>query len=145
MTTFSERRVIRDGLAAALPAAFLSGLPSTLHALWRKRDPLEASVAAGSILLPRESRRARLLVAAIPVHASISCAWALVLSAVLPRKAPVAEGVLAGLSIALLDLGVIGRHYPRIRALQSGPQVADHVAFGLVTALWLARRARTRI
>ncbi|MGH2757725.1 MAG: hypothetical protein ACRDI3_08055 [Actinomycetota bacterium] len=142
-----ERRVaetLRDGTAAAVPAALLSGVPSTLHALLTDGDPLEASVAAGSILLPRERRRGRLLVAAIPVHLMLSIVWALVLAAVLPRKNPVVEGAVAGLAIAGLDLAVIGRRYPRIRALQPLPQVADHVAFGIIAAVVLARREEAR-
>jgi len=133
----------RDGLAAAAPAGVLSGIPSTLYALVTKRDPLEASIAAGSILLPHQSRRGRLLAAAVPVHLAISVLWGLVLASVLPRRKPFVEGTLAGLVIATLDLGVIGRRYPRIRALDPVPQVADHVAFGIVAALALVRRRGT--
>jgi hypothetical protein len=139
MSLISQRAAFRDGFGAALVAGLLSGLPSTLHALWHKRDPFEASVAAGSILLPRERDRARLLAAAVPVHVVLSLSWALVLSAVLPRRRPVVEGTIAGVGIAGLDLGVIGRRYPLIRQLQVGPQVADHLAFGIVAAVWLAR------
>jgi hypothetical protein len=72
MSPIAEDRVIRDGLGAALFGGLLSGLPSTLHALWNRRDPLEPSVAAGSILLPRERDRAKLLAAAVPVHVVLS-------------------------------------------------------------------------
>jgi hypothetical protein len=51
---------------AGLWAAVLSGAPSTLHALATGRDPLAATLAAGSILLPGETRRTRLLAAAVP-------------------------------------------------------------------------------
>jgi hypothetical protein len=132
---------IHDGLAAAVPATVLSGIPSTIHALITNRDPLEASVAAGSILLPHENSRTRLLAAAIPVHLGLSALWGLALAAILPRRKPLLEGTLAGVVIATLDLGVIGRHYPRIRALAALPQLADHVAFGVVAAVSLARRA----
>lgn len=94
--------------------------------------------------MPREQRAARLLIAAIPVHASLSLAWAVALAGVLPRRNPVVEGMLAGLAIAALDLGLIGRRYPRIRALQPLPQVADHVAFGIIAAATLARQEATR-
>jgi hypothetical protein len=57
---------------AAAPAAVLSGLPSTLRALVSRRDPLEATVAAGSILLPGERSRVRLVMAAVAVHLSLS-------------------------------------------------------------------------
>jgi hypothetical protein len=139
---FDTDRVIRDGLAAALPAGLLSGLPSTVHALLTGRDPLQASEAAGSILLSRERHRVRLLAAAVPVHLGLSVAWALALAALLPRRNPIIEGTIAGLGIATFDLGLIGRRYPRIRQLQTGPQIADHVAFGIVAAYWLTKRGK---
>jgi hypothetical protein len=46
----------------------------------------------------------------------------------------------AGLGIAALDLGVIGRRIPAIRALPQGRQWADHVAFGLTVGIVLRRR-----
>jgi hypothetical protein len=52
-------------------------------------------------------------------------------------------GALAGLGIAALDLGLIGRRFPRVRALPQLPQVADHVAYGATVGAVLAlRRAR---
>ena len=121
-------RVIR----AAVWAAALSGAPSTLHALATGRDPLAASLAAGSVLLPSETDRARLLAAAVPVHLGVSLAWTLVLDRAGIRTAR--GGAVAGLAIAALDLGVLGRRYPRVRALPLGPQVADHAAFGAIAA-----------
>jgi hypothetical protein len=40
----------------------------------------------------------------------------------------------------VLDLGAVGRRYPRIRNLPVAPQLADHVAFGLVVGSVLASR-----
>ena len=99
---------------------------------------MEATVAAGSILLPAEERRGRLMLAAIPVHLGLSAAWALVLSAVLPRRNPIVEGSVAGLAIAAIDLAFVGRRFPRIRNLDPLPQIADHIAFGLIVARSLA-------
>jgi len=104
-----------------------------------KRDPLEASIAAGSILLPNESRRGRLVAAAAPVHLGLSLYWSITLAALLPRKKPIAEGIAAGVVIAAIDLGVIGRRYRLIEALEPVPQLADHIAFGMVTAIALCR------
>ena len=129
-----------DGLAAGAVAAIVSGLPSTVHALAAGRDPLEATLAAGSILLPNATRRLHLFLAAAPVHLSISLGWGLVLARVLPRRPSVASGAVAGLAIAALDLGVIGRRFPRIRALPLVPQLADHIVFGATVAAVLARR-----
>ena len=55
-----------------------------------------------------------------------------------------AVGVIAAIAIAWLDLGLVGHAIPRIRALEPIPQVADHVAFGIIAALALARLDRVR-
>jgi len=128
----SRHALFSDALRAGIPAALLSGLPSTIHALSIKRDPLEPTVAAGSILLPREQRRERLLLAAIPVHLTLSAAWVLAIAVMAPRRNALVEGSIAGLAIAALDLGVIGNRFPRIRALQPLPQIVDHLVFGIV-------------
>ena len=119
-------------LRAAAWAAALSGAPSTVHALATGRDPLEATLAAGSVLLPRAAGRGRLLAAAVPVHLGVSLVWTFVIDRAGVRTAR--GGVLAGLAIAALDLGVVGRRMPRVRALPLLPQLADHAAFGLVAA-----------
>jgi len=139
------REALRDGAAAGAWAAVLSGAPSTAEALLRGGDPLEASAAAGSILLPRETRRRRLLLAAVPVHLTLSLVWAWGIAVLAPRGREVPFGAAAGLAIAALDLGVIGRRFPRIRNLRPLPQVADHVAFGLVVGWVLARRRTARV
>jgi hypothetical protein len=133
---------VRIGLAAGLVAAALSGIPSTLHALLTRGDPLAASRAAGALLLSRETRTIRLLAAAVPVHLSLSLGWGVVLAAVLPRRGTVTGGALAGLAIAALDLNVPGERTAAVRALRIWPQVADHVAFGVTAgAVIAARRA----
>jgi hypothetical protein len=125
-----ERR-LRAGLAAAA----LSGAPSTAHALLAGRDPLEATLAAGSLLLPREQRRARLLAAALPVHLALALGWTAVLDRASVRGSR--AGALAGLAIAALDLGLVGRRFARVRALPLLPQLADHAAFGAVAGRML--------
>jgi hypothetical protein len=122
---------------AAAWAALLSGTPSTLHALATGRDPLEATVAAGSILLPGETRRTRLLAAAVPVHLALSLGWALALDRAGVRGAR--RGALTGLAIGVVDLSLAARVLPRIRALPLVPQLADHVAYGAVAGHVLAR------
>ena len=132
---------ISDAVLAGGVAAVVSGLPSTLHALRVGEDPLEASLAAGTLLLRDRQRRLCLLGAATLVHASISLAWALVLTATLPTRRTATTGGLAGAAIAALNLGLVGRHIPRIRQLPILPQLADHIAFGAVVGLILARRS----
>jgi hypothetical protein len=139
-----HREVMIDGVVAGAVAGALSGAPSTLAALATGRDPFEASVAAGSLLLPRETRPGRLLPAAAVVHGAISLGWGVTLSIMLPQERTPAWGAAAGLLIAAFDLGVLGRHLTRIRALPTAPQVADHVAYGLVTGVVVARRRKRR-
>ena len=131
---------VPDVVLAGLAAAVLSGAPSTLAALLRGQDPLEATYAAGSLLLPRERRRKRLLLAAVQVHLALSLVWALILARALPRPPRRPLGALAGLAIAGADLGLVGRRFPRIRALPLAPQLADHALFGIVVAEVLRRR-----
>lgn len=133
---------IQDGLVAGAVAAVLSGAPSTLHALATRASPLEATLAAGTVLLPRERRPLLLALAAIPVHVALSLGWALLLARLLPRRWTVAWATVAGLGIAALDLAVVGRRYPRIRALPQLPQVLDHIAYGAVVGAVLSLRRR---
>ena len=125
---------------AALAAGVVSGVPSTAHALLTGRDPLAATQAAGAMIVPRASRAAQ-LAAAAPVHLALSFGWTAILARVVPAHRSAAARVLVGMAfgaaIAALDLGVIGRRYAPIRALPQAPQVADHLAFGAVAAVFL--------
>ena len=124
-------------LRAATWSAALSGIPSTAHAFATGRNPLEAAYAAGTIVLPRETRPDRLLAAGVTAHVAISLFWTAVLDSAGVRG--VRRGALAGLAIAALDLGVVGRRVPRIRALPLLPQLADHAAFGAIAGRLLKR------
>ena len=135
-----RRREVEDAVVAGLVAALVSGAPSTLHALATRADPLEATLAAGTILLRHERRPSRLLLTAALVHVTLSVGWALVLARLLPRRRTRAAGAAAGLAIAALDLGLIGRSFSRVRALPLLPQLADHVAYGATVGAVLARR-----
>jgi hypothetical protein len=122
---------------AGLVGAACSALPSTLYTLARGEDVLDGARAAGALLLPRERRTPVLLAAAVPVHLALSLGWARAMAA-LPRRGP-GWGLLAGLAIAALDLRVIGRRIPSIRALPQGRQWADHAAYGLSVGWILGR------
>jgi hypothetical protein len=137
-------QAVTDGLTAGTVAAVLSGAPSTLHAIATRTSPLEATLAAGTLLRPRETRTVPLLIAAATAHATLSLGWGIALSHTLPRKRTTAAGAAAGLAIAALDLGVVGRRFPRVRALPLAPQVADHVAYGATAGAVIARRRARR-
>lgn len=105
------------------------------------KDPLEPTLAAGSIVFPREQSRARLAAAAVPVHVALSVGWAIVLEKVLTRPNAV-TGAVSGLGIAAVDLVAVGRRFPGIAALPLLPQLADHLAYGATVGYVLARRRR---
>jgi hypothetical protein len=104
-------------------------------------DPLEPTLAAGSIVLQREQRRARLAAAAVPVHVALSVGLAIVLERVLTKPNAV-TGAASGLGILALDLGVVGRRFPRVAAPPVLPQLADHLVYGATVGYVLARRRR---
>jgi len=131
---------VHEAVEAGLAAAVVSGIPSTVYAVATGGDPLEATSAAGSLLLPGEQRAVPLFLAAGAVHLTVSLGWALVLARVLPRRHTAAWGAAAGLGIAALDLGIVGRRLPRIRELPLGPQLVDHALYGAVVGAVLARR-----
>jgi hypothetical protein len=123
---------------AGLVAAVVSGLPSTVASVAAGRDPLEATKAAGTLVLPEDAPPLALVAAAVPVHLAVSLGWAAVLERTLPRRNRVLAGAAAGLAIAAFDLGIAGRRFPAIRGLALGPQLADHALFG-ATVAWVSR------
>jgi hypothetical protein len=127
-------------LRASAVAAVVSGAPSTVHALVTGRSPLDA-VRAAATLFPGRGPRSELgeLATGIAVHGAISLGWCVVLAAVLPRHHAALWGAGAGAVIATIDLGIVGRRVPAIAELPTGPQVADHVTFGVVVGLVLSR------
>lgn len=138
-----DNELVQDAVVAGAVAALLSGVPSTVHAIATHINPLEASLAAGTLLLRDERRTSRLLPAALVAHAALSLGWAVVLCAALPRRRTLPWSVAAGLGIAALDLGIVGRRFPRIRELAVAPQVLDHVAYAATVGIVVSRR-RTR-
>jgi len=161
-----DRRAVIDGLVAGAVAGVVSGLPSTVAALRHRSGPLAATRAAGT-LLGRPS-----VSAGTVVHTALSLGWGVALSVVWPgpavraatgtlrEAAPAARtpgggvpipaaraalwGMVAGAAIAAVDLGVVGRRLPAIRALPALPQWLDHLAFGAVVGWVLVVRAAGR-
>jgi hypothetical protein len=135
---------LRAGLRAGAVAGVLSGAPSTVHALATGRSPIDALRAAGTLLVGDDAPPSPQAAAGVVAHGAISLGWGVVLAAVLPRRRTVAWGAVAGLAVAGLDLGVLGRRWPRIRALPTLPQVADHVAFGALVGAVVSRAGLRR-
>ena len=118
-------------------AGVLSGVPSTVHAAVTGRPMLAPARAAGTMLgRPTVARGAI-------AHTAITTFWTLVLARLPLGRRPAAAGAAAGLAIAAVDLSIARRWFPAIAALAMWPQVADHVAFGALAAVELARPAPT--
>ena len=135
-------RFWRDTLIAGFCAAVLSGIPSTVYAWLVGDDLMQATRAAGAMLIPANSSDAWLFAAATVVHGSISLFWATVLSLVLPRERTTLWAIAALAIIAVLDLRGIGPLFPEVYALPYWPQFADHLAFGAVLGAVLQWRRR---
>jgi hypothetical protein len=131
--------VSRRELRAALVAAAVSGIPSTTHALATGGDPLQATRAAGALVVGERAPRRAQILAAAPVHLAVSLLWTVVLARTLPPARRPGYGAAGGLAIAALDLGVIGRRNPAIRRLPLIPQLADHALFGAVVGALTGR------
>ncbi len=132
-------------MEATVLAAALSGAPSTLHALIKCRSlraavfyVYDATRAAGTLVPPGRPGFGR----GMAVHIAISMLCGEGLARTLPGDHPAEWGAAAGLVIGVVNVGVIGRSFPAIRALPLVPQLADNVMFGTVFAVTLARRDR---
>lgn len=114
-----------------LVATVFSGLPSTLYAVWTGGDPLEATRAAGAMLIGEQASTASLVAAAALVHPVVSLVWAVVFSALLPRRHVALWAVAGAAMVALLDLKLIAPlAFPSVAALPFWPQFADHLMWG---------------
>jgi hypothetical protein len=130
-----DRRRVTEAIAVA---ATFSGAPSTLYALGTKRRfraafdyVYNATCAVGTLVPPGRPGFKRGAI----VHLGISAACGEALARTLPRRHSVAWGSAAGLAIGVINLGIIGRRFPAIRALPPIPGLADNVAFGALFAL----------
>jgi hypothetical protein len=129
---------VRNIVVAGAVASTLSGGPSTAWAVVTGGEILAATRAAGTLLPGRRDRPG--IVAGGVAHFVVSAAWTAALGAVARRRRfGIAGGALAGLVIAAIDVGMIGRRYPAIRSLPQAPQWADNVAFGALFGYVLSR------
>jgi hypothetical protein len=133
----------RKVIEATVVAATLSGLPSTLHALLAGGSVGAAAVyvhdatcAAGTLLPPGRPGFSR----GVIVHVGMSAACGEALARTLPRRHSPVWGGAFGFAIGVVNVGIIGRLFPAIRALPLIPQLADHFAYGMLFALVVDRR-----
>jgi hypothetical protein len=139
------RSAVRDRrriMQATAVAAVLGGAPSTLDAFRRDRElrsavayVRDATCAVGTLVPPGRPGFVRGSV----VHLGISVLCGEALARTLPETRSVAWGAAAGLVIGVVNVGVIGRRFPAIRALPLVPQLADNLAYGAVFALVVDR------
>ena len=131
---FARRELVCGWLAATL----FSGAPSTLYTLATGSDPLEATRAAGAMLVHPASALPVLVATATAVHFTVSLFWALVFGWALPRRGVVVWSVLGSAAVAVLDLRVIApAFFPSLAALAFWPQFADHLMWGACFGLAL--------
>jgi hypothetical protein len=124
---------------AWLVATLFSGAPSTLYALATGGDPLQATFAAGQMLIDSASPSA-LIAAAALVHGAVSAFWALVVGRLLPPRHTALWAIVLSAAIGLLDLCLIApRWFPGIAALAFWPQMADHLMWGACLGGTLSR------
>lgn len=135
-----------DALIAGGAAALLSGIPSTGYALWLGHDVLEATRAAGAMLISPVASDVALISAAALVHSLTSFFWATVLRWTLPRRRTFWWAIAAAAVIAVIDLRVIApSFFPEVHALAFWPQFADHIAWGATAGAVLQHRFRRRL
>lgn len=133
----------RDLFWAWLVATVFSGLPSTLYALATGADPLEATHAAGAMLLPATTDKATLVAAAFLVHPAVSLFWTLVFARLLPARHLLAWAIAGSAVVGWLDLRVIAPLlFSEVAALPFWPQFADHLAWGALLGATLQYRLR---
>lgn len=143
---YQYRHVPGDLLAAWSVATALSGMPSTLWAVWTGTDPWQALRAAGSMLVPADTALPLLVMSAVAVHCTVSLLWATLLVLLVPVRYIVPGSLIAAALIGVFNLRIIGRLFEGVHALPFWPQMADHLLWGglMGTVLKIRERGRAR-
>src|SRR5918993_165017 len=128
-----------DGTFDAHPLAPSLDVCSTVARVGDRPKLVEDAAVAGAVAAVLSGVPSAML-----AHGALSFGWAVVLALVLPRRRTVAWSLPAGLAIAALDLGIVGRRFERIRALATAPQVLDHLAYAATVGAVLSRRRARR-
>jgi hypothetical protein len=82
------------------------------------------------------------LVGGVVAHFAISAAAGELFGRFLPVRHSVVWGAAGGAVMGLVNVGLIGRRFPAVRALPFGRQIADNVAFGVIFAAVADRAPR---
>jgi hypothetical protein len=131
ITGDSKKHFWSDVTYAALIAGIFGGIPSTLLAYFTGKDILEATHAAGAMLIAADSSSTQLFMAATLVHGSLTFFWATVLTLCVPRKHAVSCSCILMILVGFFNLSIIAPHFfPSVAALQFWPQMMDHAALG---------------
>lgn len=127
-----------------MAASVLAGTPSLCAALPREgilgswRYGIQATRAIGVLVPPWRPS----LVKGAVAHFAISAVAGEVFGRFLPARHTLAWGATGGAVMGFVNVGLIGRRFPAIRALPFGRQVADNVAFGVIFAVVADRAPR---
>jgi len=142
---FARSDAARDVFWAWLAATTIGGVPSTFYAVVTRADPLEATRAAGAMLISAQSSTPALVAAATLVHCAVSLFWVVILVSLLPRRHVLAWWLAAAGLVALLDLRAIAPlFFPEVARLDFWPQFADHLMWGGAAGVALRRRWKKR-
>lgn len=145
MTPLRLRCTATDLIVAWWVTSLFSGLPSTLYALVTGGGPLEATRAAGAMLVPMDAEPALLYASAVAVHLTVSLFWAIVFGLLLPPRHGTVWAMAGSAVVALIDLRVIAPlFFPSVAALAFWPQFADHLMWGLLLGGTLEFRRKAR-
>ena len=146
ITEDSKKHFWSDVTYTVWIAAFLSGIPSTALAYFTGKDMLEATRAAGEMLVAADSSPLQLAMAATAVHGSLTIFWGSVLTLYVPRKHAISCSCIAMILVGIFNLCVVApRFFPSVAALQFWPQMMDHANLGLCYGIVLYWRFIRRV
>ena len=92
---------------------------------------MEATRAAGAMLIAADSSVSHLLLAATLVHGSLTFFWASVLTLYAPREHAIICSTAVMVLVGFINLGIIAPlFFPSVVALEFWPQMMDHAALG---------------
>jgi hypothetical protein len=133
---------VKRGASIAVPAvagAMVSGVPSVTWWLASSgQDPLDATREIGRRLTGRPS-----LIAGALGHGALSLVFSLPARPLARRRCALGWGAGYGAALYTVNFRLLApRVWPQVRRLDGPWQIADHVAFGVVTVMAVRRVTR---